>query len=64
MANCKEYQELSFQQKCIMIGQCIHLLQNDTDSFITMGAMILVAGKQGKLDGVEILPEHKETDKY
>lgn len=64
MANCNEYQQLSFQEKCIMIGQCIHILQNDSESFVAIGSMIRSAGQQGKLDDVKILPPHEEIDKY
>lgn len=55
--NCKEYQELSFQEKCVLVGQCVHLLQNDSDSFIAMTSMVRAGGQQGKLDNVTILPE-------
>ena len=64
MANCIEYQQLSFQEKCVMIGQIVHLCQNDTDSFVAMGSMIRAAGQQGKLDDVTILPQSQEPGTY
>lgn len=55
--NCAEYQHLSFQEKCVMIGQVVHLVQNDTDSFNAMASMLRAAGQQGKFDNVKIGPE-------
>lgn len=62
--NCKEYQELDFREKCVMIGQIVHLAQNDSDSFIAMSSMIRAAGQQNKLKDVTILPEGQDTDSH
>ena len=64
MANCKEYQELDFQERLKAIGSIVHLFQNDSESFVAMSSMIRSAEQQGKLDDVTILPDHKEIDKY
>lgn len=60
MANCKEWQETDLQDRIQITGKVIHLLTNDTESFIAMTSMIRSAEQQGKLDSVTILPERIE----
>lgn len=60
MANCEQYMSLGFPEKCILVGQVIHLLQNDAESFTAITSMVRSAGQQGKLDDVTILPERIE----
>lgn len=54
--NCLEYQQLSFQEKCVMIGQVVHLIQNHSDSFRDISSMLRGAAQRGKFDDVIILP--------
>jgi uncharacterized protein YdeI (BOF family) len=57
MANCKEYQKLSTEEKVKMIGNLIHAVQNDAVCFMTARGMINGAKARGVFDGVTILPE-------
>jgi|ERR1700743_159832 len=52
--NCEKYLALSFQEQCVMIGQAVHLLQSDPESFSAMSSMIRAAAQQGKFDNVKI----------
>lgn len=59
---CKKYADLSHVDKIRYIGELIHIVQND-DEFYEMGfSLIYMAKMKGILDGVQILPEVKNTN--
>lgn len=64
MANCKEWLDTDLRDRIQITGKIIHLLTNDSDSFVAICSMIRGAEQSGKLDNVEILPAHREEDKY
>lgn len=57
--NCPNYIKLLPFEKIQMVGQIIHLMQNDTDIFNDVEKIITAAKSSGKLSNVEILPENK-----
>ena len=62
MAHCDEYQNMSLQERVVLLGTICHLVQNDSDSFIAVSSMIRSASQQGKLDAVTILPERQQDN--
>lgn len=57
MANCQEYQELDNKSRLILIGSVVHLLQNDSESFIALSSMVRSAEQNGLFEDVTFLPE-------
>jgi hypothetical protein len=49
--------DLDFQEKYRLIGQIVHLVQNDSESFIAITSLVRGAEASGKLEGVKVLPE-------
>lgn len=62
--NCELYQKLSPKEKCDMIGKVVHLLQNDTSSFLNCVYMVSQAEAHGKFDEVVINPPTPTTENY
>ena len=60
MANCIEYQNLEMQEKLVLIGQLIHLLQNESDYFRDLSSIVRSAAQQGRFADVKILPDHHQ----
>lgn len=61
MANCSQYQSLDHRERFTLIGQIVHLLQNDPESFVALSSMARSAEQYGKLDDVKFLPENTEN---
>lgn len=59
---CNKYSNLSLVEKIRFIGELVHCVQNDDDSFQVGKALIVAAKINGVLDGVVILPENNEQD--
>jgi hypothetical protein len=62
MANCKEYQDLEIQEKLVLIGQLVHLLQNDSGYFRSLSSIVRSAAQNGMFTDVKILPDHTDTE--
>lgn len=63
--NCQAYTDLSIMEQRQLIGSIIHLLQNDSNSFIAISSMVRNAESEGLFEGVKIMPpapdKHNET---
>lgn len=57
---CKEYKELNVVEQYQLIGKAVHLLQNNSQAFISISSMVRMAESNGLLDGVTILPFQNE----
>lgn len=56
---CEKYQNLSVEERIKLIGQLVHLVQND-DTFFELACKGIERGNErGILDGVTILPENE-----
>ena len=64
MANCNEYQELDTNERIILVGQIVHLLQNDSESFVALSSMVRNAAQRGLFEDVRILPDHPAEAPY
>ena len=62
--NCNEYQELDTKERIILIGQIVHLLQNDSESFVALSSMVRNAAQRGLFEDVRILPDHRAEAPY
>lgn len=51
---------LSHQEKAMMIGKLIHIVQSSEGGFKTAQVIIEAGESAGLLNGVEIMPESKE----
>jgi len=60
--NCAEYQELDNRERILFIGKLIHLVQNDSDCFVSASSMVRAGDQSGQFDDVKILVP--PTDKY
>lgn len=60
--NCEEYMSLPYQERFILTGQIIHLLQNDSDSFMALSSMARSAEQNGAFDNVEFFPERQQDN--
>jgi len=52
--NCQEYLSLDSEDRFVLLGKVIHLLQNDPESFETMSSMVRSATQKGVFEGVKI----------
>ena len=61
MSNCKEWMDTDSRDRILLVGQIVHLLQNDSTSFIAMSSMVRQAENNGAFNEVTILPEFTNT---
>lgn len=59
---CKEFDELTPQEKTTYIGQLVHSVQSDSELFKTGQMLISVAKKKGLFDNVIINPQTHDPD--
>lgn len=57
---CKEFEELTPQEKTTYIGQLVHYVQSDSDMFKSGQLLIEVAKSKGLFDNVIINPSTEE----
>ena len=67
--NCKNWLELSLQEKVLMIGKITHLVQNYETGFMAVDAIITAANHNGIFKEVLINPSYDcklchDTKKY
>jgi hypothetical protein len=54
--NCQSFQDLSFDEKLINVGELIHLYQNDEDCHKAFNSILRSARVSGLFEGVTFLP--------
>jgi hypothetical protein len=52
--NCQEYLSLDSEERFVLLGKVIHLLQNDPESFEAMSSMVRSATQKGIFEKVKI----------
>lgn len=57
---CENYDMLSHEEKIILIGEVVHILQSDNECFNKITMLLNEAQRKGVLDRVKILPERKD----
>lgn len=60
--HCEEFMALDASEQEVVTSQCLHLLKNDTDSFIAITSMIRSATQCGKFDGIKFGHEEVYAD--
>jgi hypothetical protein len=55
---CKKYEALSPNERVLLIGKIVHLVQNSNAVFITAERIIKKYEDAGAFDNVTILPEN------
>ena len=49
------------RDRILLVGQVVHLLMNDPDSYIAMSSMVRQAENNGIFDSITILPDFVNT---
>jgi hypothetical protein len=66
--NCQEYLSLEDEERFVLLGKVVHLLQNDPESFEAMSSMVRSATQKGIFEGVKIgraeIAEEKKGDPF